>query len=152
MVFTQQLLAICLVHLISPAFAIWRWDTIPKRLWVRYGVSQVGRKRGRCHWEVGDCLEFEDDFYMASRQRPVGDIISTFPDLLPSLLRQSMSQRWCSLATTRCFSRVGTHHDTSPASSSLALSKLSKVYVPCLHGIHGWTATGPRDLPGPWDI
>jgi hypothetical protein len=131
----------------SPAFAIWRWDTIPKRLWVRYRVSQVGRKRGRCHWEVGDCLEFEDDFYMASRQRPVGDIISTFPDLSPSLLRQSMSQRWCTLATTRChrIHSVGTHLLHHPVA-------FSKVYVPCLHGIHGCTATGPRDLPGPWDI
>lgn len=28
--------------------------------------GKVGRKRGQCHWEVGDCLEFEDDFYMAT--------------------------------------------------------------------------------------
>ena len=26
---------------------------------------KVGRKRGQCHWEIGDCLEFEDDFYNA---------------------------------------------------------------------------------------
>ncbi len=30
------------------------------------GWGKVGRKRGQCHWEVGDCLEFEDDFYMAT--------------------------------------------------------------------------------------
>ncbi|CAL1157009.1 unnamed protein product [Cladocopium goreaui] len=34
---------------------------VPGCRFVAYGV---GRKRGRCHWEVGDCLEFEDDFYM----------------------------------------------------------------------------------------
>jgi len=55
---------------------------VPGCRFVAYGV---GRKRGRCHWEVGDCLEFEDDFYM--------------------------------------------------------------VYVPCLHGIHGCTATGQDVAP-----
>lgn len=33
---------------------------VPSCRFVAYGV---GRKRGQCHWEIGDCLEFEDDFY-----------------------------------------------------------------------------------------
>lgn len=50
---------------------------VPGCRFVAYGVprmhlstgelAEVGRKRGQCHWEVGDCLDFEDDFYMAPR-------------------------------------------------------------------------------------
>ncbi|CAJ1443449.1 unnamed protein product [Effrenium voratum] len=46
----------------------------------RFVAYGVGRKRGQCHWEVSDCLEFEDDFYVVYDVTPT---LST-PHLSPA--------------------------------------------------------------------
>ncbi|CAE7216220.1 unnamed protein product, partial [Symbiodinium necroappetens] len=34
---------------------------VPECQFVAYGI---GKKRGQCHWEINECLDFEDDSYL----------------------------------------------------------------------------------------